>query len=64
MTKNNMTKQQHQELKEAAKPLMDWLLKNCHPHTTAIVDSQLAEVLEGVAVVLRKELATTASSNP
>ena len=58
-----MTEQQHQELKEAAKPLMDWLLKNCHPHTTAIVDNQTAEVLEGVAVVNRKEL-TNAASNP
>lgn len=42
---------------------MDWLLKNCHPHTTAIVDNQTAEVLEGVAVVNRKEL-TNAASNP
>jgi hypothetical protein len=59
-----LTEQQYQELKAAAKPLMDWLLRNCHPHTTAIVDNQLVEVLEGVAVVNRKEFATIASSNP
>jgi hypothetical protein len=59
-----LTENQIRDLREAAKPLMDWLLNNCHPHTTAIVDSQIAEVFEGVANVHRKELSTIVSSNP
>lgn len=61
---NHLSDTQKQELNRAARPLMDWLLKNCHPHTTAIVDNQLTEILEGVAVVNRKEFTTIAESSP
>ena len=32
----------------AVKPLMKWLAENCHPHTKAIVESNLSELVEGV----------------
>lgn len=31
-----------------AKPLMKWLCENKHPHTTAIVTGNVAELVEGV----------------
>ena len=33
---------------EAVSPLMNWLAINCHPHTKAIVESNMAELVEGV----------------
>ena len=36
---------------EAVKPLMKWLSENKNPHTTAIVTSNVAELVEGVEVV-------------
>lgn len=32
----------------ACRPLIKWLADNCHPHTTAIVTSVGAELVEGV----------------
>lgn len=40
----------NKELKELAKPLVEYIRKNYHPHTTVIIDCVHAEVLEGVAV--------------
>ena len=44
----NMSK--NDELREVARPLVEYIRKNYHPHTTVIVDCNHAEVLEGVAV--------------
>jgi len=41
-------------LREAALPLMQWLAENCHPHVTAIVDSEHVELLEGLATARRQ----------
>lgn len=41
----------NEELKEIAKPLVEYIRKNYHPHTTIIIDCVHAEVLEGVAVM-------------
>jgi hypothetical protein len=41
-------------LREAAVPLMKWLRAHCHPHCTIIVDSEHAELMEGLAAVLRE----------
>lgn len=41
------------EFNAAAKPLMDFLKAHCHPHCKVIVDSENAEVLEGLAVAAR-----------
>ena len=40
----------NEQLKELAKPLVEFIKENYHPHTTIIIDVQHAEVLEGVAV--------------
>ena len=37
-------------LKEIAKPVVDYIRRNYHPHVTIIIDSVHAEVLEGVEV--------------
>jgi hypothetical protein len=50
----NLTTEQIAEMKQAAMPLMKWLEENCHPHVKAIVDSERAEVMEGLAVVLKR----------
>ena len=41
------------EMRNAAMPLMVWLANNCHPHVKAIVDSELVEVMEGLATASR-----------
>lgn len=33
---------------EVVKPVMAWLAKNKHPHTSIVVESNRAELLEGV----------------
>jgi hypothetical protein len=38
-----------------AKPLMKWLCDNKHPHTTAIVTGNVAELVEGVETVKTDE---------
>jgi hypothetical protein len=40
-----------EELQAAARPLMDYLKKRHHPHLKAIVDSDSAEIVEGIACV-------------
>jgi hypothetical protein len=51
---SNVRKLQLATFKEAAMPLMQWLVDNCHPHCTVIVDSERAELLEGQTVALRE----------
>lgn len=43
------------ELVAVCKPLMEWLGKNCHPHVKVLVDSEVAELVEGVATAHRTE---------
>jgi hypothetical protein len=40
---------------DAVKPLMKWLCENRHPHTTAIVTGNLAELVEGLESVKTDE---------
>jgi len=51
-----LTKEQLKSLREAALPLMQWLADNCHPHVTAIVDSEHVELLEGLATARRETI--------
>lgn len=44
-----LTPEQQKQFAEAAKPLMEWLSSNCHPHTQAHVTLASAELMEGVA---------------
>jgi len=49
---------QRKDMLWAALPLMRWIGENCHPHCTVIVDSERAELVEGVATA-RNDQATT-----
>ena len=51
-----LTKEQIDALREAAMPLMQWLNDNCHPHCTAIVNSEWIELVEGLATAKREEV--------
>lgn len=47
--------QQRKELLEAAKPLIQWLNDNCHPHCSAHVDQNTVELSEGIANIQTDE---------
>jgi hypothetical protein len=55
LTIKNKTKMEKVTFEQAVKPLMKWLSENKHPHTTAIVTGNLAELVEGVEVVKTDE---------
>lgn len=42
-----VTKTQQETFLAAARPLLQWLNENCHPHVTVIVSPDRAELLEG-----------------
>jgi hypothetical protein len=42
-----MTKEQQQSFDAAARPLIQWLCENVHPHHSVIVTPINAELLEG-----------------
>lgn len=44
-----LTKEQQAAMLEAAKPLIQWMNENCHPHCTALVDTTDVELTEGIA---------------
>jgi len=41
--------------KDIVLPVIEWLAKNKHPHTTIIIDSTHAELVEGVECVNTEE---------
>lgn len=43
-----LTKEQELEFREAAKPLIEFINLNCHPHVTVTVDANSAELSEGI----------------
>lgn len=43
------TEDQRKAMLEAAKPLMQWMNENCHPHCSARVDKNTVELVEGIA---------------
>ena len=44
-----ITKEQNDEMLEAAKPLMKWLNENCHPHCTISIDQKTIKLVEDIA---------------
>lgn len=44
-----ITKEQQEEMLEAAKSLIKWMNENCHPHCEAKVDQNSIVLTEGVA---------------
>jgi hypothetical protein len=49
-----MSKLNAREFLQAAQPLMDYLRKNHHPHVTVLIDSEHAELVEGLMTVRRE----------
>jgi len=47
----NLTEQQRKEFEAVARPMIEWLNNNSHPHASVIIDTIHAELLEGCAVV-------------
>lgn len=45
-----------EEFSEAVRPLMEWLAKNKNPHTGVIVDSGMAELVEGTECFIINDL--------
>jgi hypothetical protein len=39
---------QQTSFEAAARPLVEWLNENCHPHVTAIITPDRAELVEGL----------------
>ena len=50
-----LTKEQIAEFEKASRPLIKYLAENHHPHVTAIVVSDRAEILEGSASIINVE---------
>jgi hypothetical protein len=44
-----LTQELQEAMLEAAKPLIQWLNENCHPHCRALVDVNGVELTEGIA---------------
>lgn len=40
---------------DAVRPLMKWMAENYHPHTKIIVESNKAEIVEGIKVINTNE---------
>lgn len=51
-----LTEQQRQELGQLAKPLCEWLKKNCHSHTYIEIESHRVELVEGIAAIADVEI--------
>jgi len=44
-----ITKEQQEQMLEAAKPLIKWMNQNCHPHQTIRVELDSVELTESIA---------------
>lgn len=44
-----ITAKQRSDMLEAAKPLINWMNQNCHPHCIVQVEQTTVELLEGVS---------------
>jgi hypothetical protein len=50
-----LTEQQRKAFEEAARPMMEYLGKNHHPHVTVIIDNGRAEILESSASITTED---------
>lgn len=42
-----MEEEKHAGFDEAVRPAMKWLAENCHPHMKIVIESNVAELVEG-----------------
>ena len=47
-----LTQEQTENLNESLKPVMKWLKENTHPHYIIIIDSEKAELVEGIISIV------------
>ena len=47
--------EEEKTFEEVVKPIMEWLAKNKHPHTSIIIEATHAELVEGVECVATDE---------
>ena len=50
-----LTEEQKKDFEKVSKPLIKFLAENFHPHVTAIVINNRAEILEGFASIEKNE---------
>lgn len=48
-------KENDQSFADVVKPVMAWLARNKHPHTSIIIEAAIAEIVEGVEVFATDE---------
>ena len=53
-----ISKEKQEEFLEAARPLINFIANNFHPHTVAVVDVSSAELSEGLCRVIEEEKCT------
>ena len=49
------TEQQRKEFEEAARPMIEFMNNNCHPHVTVVIDTARAELSEGVCAFVTND---------
>lgn len=47
--------EKHTGFEDAVKPAIKWLAENCHPHMRIIIESNVAELLEGQKTLVTDE---------
>lgn len=52
---NGERAEQEKTFEDVARPAMEWLAKNKHPHMSIIIECDRAELLEGVECATRRE---------
>ncbi len=50
-----LKEENRKEFERVAKPLIQWLNENCHPHVTVMVDCGSAQLFEGVCNIVTEE---------
>lgn len=50
-----ISKDKTKQLEEAAAPLIKFLAENFHPHVKCIVENDSIEILEGLALIIKKD---------
>jgi hypothetical protein len=50
-----LSEEQRRELEALAKPMIDWLNRNMHPHSSIIIDTTSCQLVEGVSAFTTME---------
>lgn len=47
--------EKHSGFDEAVRPAMKWIAENCHPHMKIVIESNVAELVEGQKTLVTDE---------